>query len=248
LKIGEKFGLVGADGTAITPMHFEAVAWGGQAAKNAKIGGKWGRIALDGRWLIEPKFDYLSADGTVAAIDGKRGFLRSDGTWLIEPRFDAAAVRYQDSGTAFVTVSGATGVLRLKDQSWAIPPRPGVMCDINHAIMWQTDGKRVILSPAGETWIDIGAERVGIYLDLGLLTFLKSGKWGLVDTAGQLMVEPQYDAPVYFLPGLRGVAWAKLGGRWCAIDRRGRTVPGIACTEADPVGLSSGVFPCRVEW
>ena len=79
-----------------------------------------------------------------------------------------------------------------------MPPRPGVMCDIGHAIMSQADGKRVILSPTGETWIDIGAERVGIKLDFGLLTFLKDGKWGLVDTAGQVMVEPQFDEPVYF--------------------------------------------------
>ena len=39
------------------------------------------------------------------------------------------------------------------------------MCDIGNAIMSQAGGKRVILSPAGETWIDIGAERVGINLD-----------------------------------------------------------------------------------
>jgi hypothetical protein len=51
-----------------------------------KIDGKWGRIGLDGRWLLEPRFDYLSAgaDIFVASIDSRRGFMRSDGTWLIE--------------------------------------------------------------------------------------------------------------------------------------------------------------------
>jgi hypothetical protein len=212
-----------------------------------KIDGKWGRIGLDGRWLLEPKFDYLSGgvDVFVASIDGKRGFMRSDGTWLIEPKFDAA--RRRDNDTAFVTVSGATGVLRLADQSWVVPQRPGVMCDIGNAIMSQSDGKRAILSRSGETWIDIGAERVGTNLDLGLLTFLKSGKWGLVDTAGQVTVEPQFDEPIYFVPGLRGVAWARRGDRWCAIDRRGRSVPSIACTDADPMGAPSGRFECKVE-
>jgi hypothetical protein len=42
-------------------------------------------------------------------------------------------------------------VLRLNDRSWAVPPRPGVMCDIGYAIMSQADDKRVILSPTGET-------------------------------------------------------------------------------------------------
>ena len=249
LKVGDKFGLVDAGFRPLTPVQFDAVVQVAPGVKNAKFDGKWGRIALDGRWLLEPKFDYLSGgvDLFVASIDGKRGFMRSDGTWLIEPKFDAAAQRRGDD-TAIVTVSGATGVLRLSDQSWVVPPRSGVMCDIDHAMMSQADGKRVILSPTGETWIDVGAERVGIALDFGLLTFLRGGKWGLVDTAGQVMVEPQFDEPVYFMPGLRGVAWAKHDGNWCAIDRRGRSVPGIACTDTDPVPASwRGRFECKVE-
>jgi hypothetical protein len=247
LKVGDKLGLVDADSSPLTPVHFDAIAWAGSGAKNVKIDGKWGRVGRDGRWLLEPKFGYLSGDVDilVASIDGKRGFMRADGTWLIEPKFDAA--RRRADGTAFVTLSGATGVLRLADQSWVVPPRPGVMCDIPNAVMWQTDGKRVILSRAGETWIDIGAERIGINLDYGLLTFLENGKWGLVDAAGQVMVEPQFDEPVYFMPGLRGVAWAKRGDRWSAIDRRGRPVEGIASTAANPMGGPSGQFECKVE-
>jgi hypothetical protein len=247
LKIGDKFGLVDASFNPVTSVQFDAIVQAGPDAKNVKIDGKWGRIAPDGRWLLEPKFDYLSTGVGifVASIDGKRGFMRSDGAWLIEPKFDAARFRGMD--TAFVTVAGATGVLRLSDQSWVVAPRPGVMCDINNAIMSQADGKRVILSRSGETWIDIGAERVGIQLDYGLLTFLRGGKWGLVDTAGQVTVEPQFDDPVYFAPGLRGVAWAKRDGNWCAIDRRGGSVPGIACTNTDPMPSWRSRFECKVE-
>jgi hypothetical protein len=252
VRIGDKFGLVDAELRPVTPVGFDAVVWAGREARNVKLDGKWGRIALDGRWMFEPKFTYLStdADRFVASVDRKRGFMQSDATrseatWLIGPKFDAA--RRRDADTAFVTVSGATGVLRLTDQSWVVPPRPGVMCDISNAIMWQSDGKRVILSRTGETWIDIGAERIGIPLDLGLLTFLKDGKWGLVDTAGQVMMPPQFEQPVYYMPGFRGVAWAKRDGNWCAIDRRGNPVPGIACTDADPTGGADSRFECKVE-
>ncbi|MDR3465584.1 MAG: WG repeat-containing protein [Xanthobacteraceae bacterium] len=247
LKIGDKFGLVGADFNPLTAVHFDAIARAGPAARNVKIDCKWGRVALDGSWLLVPKFDYLSseADSFVASMDGKRGFMRSDGSWLIEPRFEAAA-RRRDDDTAFVTIAGATGMMRLKDQSFVIPPRPGILCDIDHAIMSEADGKRVILSPTGETWIDIGAERIGTNLDFGLLTFLRNGKWGLVDTAGQVMVEPRFDEPVYFAPTLRGVAWAKRDGIWCAIDRRGQSVPDIACTDASPMGPTRR-FECKVE-
>jgi hypothetical protein len=250
LKIGDKFGLVDADSSPLTPVHFDEVTPVGLGpdVKNVKIDGKWGRIGPDGHWLLEPRFDYLSGgtDLFVASIAGRRGFMRSDGTWLIEPKFDAAA-RRRDKETAFVTVSGATGVLRLANQSWVIPPRPGVMCDINNAIVLETGGTRAILSSTGETWIDVGAERVGVNLDFGLLTFLKNGKWGLVDTAGQVMVEPQFDEPVYFSPLLRGVAWAKRDSRSCAIDRHGHPVPGIACGDTSPT-LGSGIpFQCKVE-
>jgi hypothetical protein len=61
------------------------------------------------------------------------------------------------------------------------------------------------------------------------------------------LVEPQFDDPVYFTPNLRGIAWAKRDGNWCAIDRRGRRVAGIACADADPTGSSGNRFECKVE-
>ena len=70
---------------------------------------------------------------------------------------------------------------------------------------------------------------------------------GTGDTAGQVMAEPQFDEPVLFADRLRGVAWAKRDGNWCAIDRRGRSVPGIACADAAPTGQLGGRFECKVE-
>ena len=162
----------------------------GRGARNVKLEGKWGRIALDGHWIIEPKYDYLSADQgdfVVASVDGKRGFMRPDGSWLIKPKFDAA--RRRDADTAFVTESGATGVLRLSDRSWVVPPRPGAMCDFGGAIVSISDGRRALLSRTGEAWIDIDADRIGLLPEAGLLSFLKDGKWGLIDTAGHMVFE-----------------------------------------------------------
>jgi hypothetical protein len=246
LKIGDKVGLVAADWTTpLTPVHFDALTpAGGPSADgsslwNAKLASKWGRNALDGRWVVGPKFDYLSTerDLFVAAVGGKRGIMRADGTWLIEPRFDAARLR--DAETAFVTVAGATGLLRLKDESWVIPPRPGVMCDIHGGVLSKSDRRRAIFSRTGEIWIDMEADLIGLSLDLGLLVFRRDGKWGLVDTAGKVTLEPTYDDLSHFLH--RGVAWAKLGDRRCAIDRRGQAVPGIAC-EPPPTSRPADCF------
>jgi hypothetical protein len=87
------------------------------------------------------------------------------------------------------------------------------MCDIPGAVLSQNEGRLTIFSPTGESWIDIGAEDVGVQLELGLPPFLKERKWGLVDTAGRVMIEPTYDEPAYFVPEFRGIAWAKRDNR-----------------------------------
>jgi WG containing repeat len=247
VKVGDKFGLADSDGKEITPLAFDALVSATGDIWNAKLDGKWGRIGPDGHWLFEPKFDYISRSNPiiVAAMGAKRGFLNADGSWLIEPRFDAA--RPRDSETAFATLDGTTGVIRMKDQSWAVAPRPGAMCDIPYGILSQGEGRRAIFSGSGEVWIDAHVERLGIDLETGLLPFLKDGKWGLMDTAGTVAIQPTYDAQVSFRPSSRGVAWAKHDGHWCPIDRQGQDVPGIACIERSPMGEGGGYFKCAVE-
>jgi WG containing repeat len=120
------------------------------------------------------------------------------------------------------------------------------MCHITHGIYSKGEGRLALLSSNGESWLDIEAERIGINLEDGLLTFLKDGKWGLVDTAGQVMLQPAYDDPVFFKEGFRGIAWVRRDNRWCPIDRRGHDVQGIACTDKNPLG-AVGRFECKVE-
>jgi WG containing repeat len=247
VKAGDKFGLVDGDGKEITPPAFDALISATRDSWNAKLDGKWGRIGRDGHWLFEPKFDYLSRSNPiiVAATDAKHGLLKADGSWLVEPRFDDARAR--DSETAFVTMDGTSGVIRVKDQSWAVAPRPGVMCDIPYGILSQSEGRRAIFSRSGAEWIDARVDRLGIDLETGLLPFLRDGKWGLMDTAGKVAILPIYDEQVSFRPSFRGIAWAKHDGRWCPIDRHGQDVPGIACIERSPSGEGGAYFKCAVE-
>ena len=247
VKAGDKFGLVDGDGKEIVPPAFDALIPVTRGVWNAKLAEKWGRIGPDGQWLFVPKFDDLSRGNPmiVAAMDGKRGFLQADGSWLIEPRFDAA--RPRDSETAFVTTDGKTGVIRVKDQSWTVVPRPGVMCEIPYGILSQGEGRRAIFSRSGEAWIDAGVDRIGIDLEAGLLPFLKDGKWGLMDTAGTVAMQPIYDEQASFRPSFRGIAWARQNGLWCPIDRRGQNVPGLACVARSPSGAAGAYFKCAVE-
>jgi hypothetical protein len=247
MKAGDKFGLMDGDGRVIAPPAFEALNAVTKDVWNAKLNGKWGRIGPDGHWLFEAKFDDLSRGNSVivATMNGKRGFLKADGSWLIEPRFDT--VRPLDSESAIVATDGTTGLIRVKDQSWTIAPRPGAMCEIPYGILSQRDGHRTIFSRSGEAWIAADVDRLGINLETGLLPFLKDGKWGLMDTTGNVAIAPTYDEPVNFRPSFRGIGWVGRDGLSCPIDRHGQDVPGIACFAPSRAGKAVDYFKCAAE-
>ncbi|CCE01360.1 WG repeat-containing protein [Bradyrhizobium sp. STM 3809] len=245
-KVGDKVGLVDADARELAPAVYDALLPVGQNLWNAKRDGKWGRIATDGHWVIEPKFLYLSRDApfAVAIVASQRGIVKPDGSWLIAPRFEAARLR--DADTAFVATAGATGIIRLKDGSWAVPPRSGEMCDINYGLLSKSDGRRVLLSKAGQVLIDARVDQIELGLETGLLSFLKNGKWGAMDTAGKVVIDPVHDEMLGF-SAFRGVTWARREGRWCALDRRGKVVPTIACMERHPRVSVGREVKCAVE-
>ncbi|WP_246583672.1 WG repeat-containing protein [Bradyrhizobium iriomotense] len=247
VKASDKFGLMDGDAKEITPPDFDALVPVTNGVWNAKRNGKWGRIGPDGHWLLEPKFDDLSRGNPiiVATVNAKRGLLKADGSWLVEPKFDAA--RLIDPEAALVTTDGASGIISLNDQSWIVVLRRTAMCEITHGILSQNDGHRTILSRRGETWIDADVDRLGIDLEAGLLPFLKDGKWGLMDTAGTVTIQPIYDEQVSFRPTLRGIAWAKRDGRACPIDRHGQDIPGMACIEKSRANEGGGYFRCAIE-
>ena len=89
---------------------------------------------------------------------------------------------------------------------------------------------------------------IGISLEFGLLTFLRDGKWGLVDTAGQVIVAPQFEDPVSFLVGPARHRLGETRGPLVRdIDPRGQSVPGLACTDDQPVHFLNNRFVCTVE-
>ena len=66
----------------------------------------------------------------------------------------------------------------------------------------------------------------------GLVAARVDDKWGFIDASGALVIDANYEAFAVFE---RGIAWVKTdGSTWCAIDRRGQNVPGLACRDADP--------------
>lgn len=78
------------------------------------------------------------------------------------------------------------------------------------------------------------------YFYNGLAKVKKDGKWGFIDKAGGLVVEPSFERVDRFSEGLAAV---KIGGKWGFIDKSGSLVVEPAFDDVD--GFSEGV--ARVE-
>ena len=136
LKIGDKFGLVDARSNPLTPVHFDAVAWA-----------RTGRQECEDRWQVgthrcstaagcSSPGSTTSRAAPISSLHRSTASAAScDRTAPGSSSRNSSAARRRDDDTAFVTASDATGVLRLADQSWVVPPRPGVMCGIGDAIV-----------------------------------------------------------------------------------------------------------------
>lgn len=70
----------------------------------------------------------------------------------------------------------------------------------------------------------------------GLAAVKKDGKWGFIDTEGNVVIEPQYDGANSFSEGLAAV---QSGGKWGYIDKTGNLVIGF--TLQSTVAFSEGL-------
>ena len=137
--------------------------------------GKWGLRALDGNWLVPPKFSEAKgfSEQLAAVREGDLwGYLGTDGTWKIPARFSWAGDFSQGLAPACEgdRLKGKFGYIDRQGR-WAISP------DYDWARPFR-DG--------------LGGVKEG-------------SKWGFVDPKGKMAVEPEFDQIGFFSSGLAPV-------------------------------------------
>ena len=104
-------------------------------------------------------------------------------------------------------------------------------------VIWLNDNPRKLKVGSGQLFIeelsngtarlrDYSGNLVGEYDDVngfseGLAAVQKGGKWGYIDTEGQLVISPEYDGANNFSEGL---ACVQKDGKWGCIDTKGQVV------------------------
>ncbi len=195
-------------------------------------GGKFGFVdrALNPVTAIKFQNAYpFSEHAAVVKLDDKFGYVKNDGTWLIEPRFDDA--KSFRGGAAIVMLGDKFGYVGA-DGTLLTAPKFDEAGSFERGFAIVTrDGKRGIVDASG-TWLgDTPLPHLNLDLQKGLVAVQSAGKWGFVDASGAPVIEEKYDE---VSPFSRGISWVRLGGSWCSIDRRGRSISNLPCQAVAP--------------
>ncbi len=87
-----KAGLLGLDGSEITPCVFDRInAFEDNGTVRAMNGGKYGLLNNKGQWVIPAEYDSIEnmSEGLIGAKkDGKWGFINDKNEWVIAPAYD----------------------------------------------------------------------------------------------------------------------------------------------------------------
>lgn len=194
---------------------------------------KFGFIDKHGRFAIEAKLDdCLSfSEGLAAFRRGDCwGYIDRNAKEVISPRFTNAAdfhhgfakvksgiyTGYIDRSGKFAVPAGYADGSDFDDQGLAI-------VKLRHRLEFIIDSQGHRLSPEGVSRIFPCSE--------GTFTAQSNGKYGLLDTAGNWLIKPEYDALTDCREGL--LAFAK-NGRWGYLDRNGIIVLPAVYTQANP--------------
>ena len=178
-------------------------------------GTNYGYIDKRGNVVISPRFvavgefsEGLAAVEVVATGNGGCvwGYIDKTGNWVIEPEFTSAGPFSE--GLAAVRKSRPEARFRLhrQDGAWAIHPEPSGFLYAGSF----SEGLACVEVMAGE--------------------FHDTPKFGFIDRAGNIVIEPAFDTLGYFSQGraAMGMLDASGGGGILGLHRQGRQVGGRA--------------------
>ncbi|MEM1208404.1 MAG: WG repeat-containing protein [Planctomycetota bacterium] len=229
VNIRNQWGLINQRGELIIEPRFDWTDYLFDGLVRVELDGRTGFINIGGDWVIDPIFRYADryAEGSAIVSDGRRfGFINRRGDQYVDFLYDAA-LRFRNQRAA-VMANGLIGYLDRRGQL-AVPMkyRRGRSFSEGLAVVEEPLGQRatrlLFIDQNGEVAFDAsqaGMTALGDFSD-GLAAFEREGRWGYLDKAFEVVIEPTYDEARGFLSGLAAV---RSGDRWGYIDKEGNTI------------------------
>jgi hypothetical protein len=203
-----KAGLLDTNRKVILPAQFDYIEdWqidnlvridsGGEEIKGGDAVGynfkKYGLINTNGQILFKPQFDDLivADNSALVRIDSLYGFIDNKGNWLLIPQFKVAYPFY--NGTAVAKDSGQFKLINKNGEKVIGETFDTIYSFKNNVAIVSKNKKWGLINYNGKTILPLDNYRgIGEY-NWYYGTFLKDGKWFLIDTAGQIPFKEGFD-------------------------------------------------------
>lgn len=206
---GGRYGLLGEDGTELLPAEYDEVWLEDEAEYGmAKRGGDVSLIDRRGNLLFTRP---LGARGSICCFGDVEppfafnddadawGYLTPDGAEILPAAFEHAAPFWKGSDMATVTADGQEGMI-WKNGGWAIEPMYDELTGFSEELCAasRSGGMWGYINARGETVIPFRfAEALPFQRGFAAARSRENGQgWGMIDPAGDWVIEPMYDAPI----------------------------------------------------
>lgn len=233
VMVSGKFGFIDHQGKMVIPPSYKHVyasfKEGLAIITQGASGDEWAYVDAKGRVAIGPLASFASrgiGEGRVAMADaqGRFGFTDLKGHWLIPARFEAAEGFHEKLAPA--REKGQWGFIDHRGQ-WAIPPRFDSADQFHQGWANVTKGMRDGFIDTHGRWLDSATLKASETLEHavfispggfsdGLARIQIDQKTGYLDTAGRLVIPPQFEEAWDFV---EGIALVKTQGQWHFIQK-----------------------------
>lgn len=255
VKDEELYGLVDSLGNEIVKPEFKEVhPYSSDDLALVCKNGKYYYIDRDGQTRLVPDEKYsalgmMSSKRTVAVSNGKYGYLNEKLEPVTEFIWDNLTL-----------ISDGLGVA-CKDGKWALVDKSGKEKTeyIYDGVITDTYGfcfgqKRAFVKMQDDiVMINKKGERIGelvfgdahCFAENGYASVCKDGKWGFVNTDGELVLDYQYEDAQSFQNGFAAVC---ISGKWGYIDENGNMVVEPVFDSVNPISEKGTATVKQGEW
>ncbi len=179
---------------------------------NYKFGNKWGFVSEDGKYYIEPQFDFVEefSEGlAVVNLDGKIGYLTKTNDMKIEPQFDDGFSF--ENGFAVVEMKGLFGLIN-RSGEYIVNPVYDDLGNVNNELLYfEKNGKKGFFNTKGvEVIFPQYSDAYNFKNKLAIVE--KNNLFGVIDSKGSTRIEIKHEAIKMIGTNLFAVKIANLWG------------------------------------
>lgn len=190
------------------------------------INKKWGFLDSNGKFIIKPEFtDIRNFSGKIIGvlINNKWGMIDTNGKYIVQPKFDEIM---PPSPMELITIkiNNKWGMIDFTGKYIIKPDFEYVFNYNGQLTIVEQNGKYGILNIVNNSYIiqpqyDL---LIPAFVSRGCILAKKHEKWGIIDTNGKMVLEPQFDEIMF--PFSTDLISVKVNNKWGSIDKSGKYI------------------------